>query len=110
MSLLNDRTAKKLQGKFQGFFHEDIQLINARCPRQANDFDCGLYVIVIVEEFCRFIYEYDLGKQSGEEKYDKEFFDKFMNEINRCITAEYINQRRKQLKTLLESMSLDKNR
>jgi Ulp1 family protease len=107
MSSSNDRTAKDIQGKVQTFFHRDIDLINCRCPQQKNGFDCGLYVIVIVEEFCRFIYEYLSSKNSNEEKYDKKVFEKFMDDVNQCVTSNYINQRRKQLKTLLESMSID---
>ncbi|CAF0767313.1 unnamed protein product [Rotaria sordida] len=111
MSLLNDHTAKEVQQKFQAFFHDDhITLINCRCPQQKNGFDCGLYVIVIVEEFCRFIYEYYSLKNSNKDKYDKDLFEKFMNEINQCISSEYINQRRKQLKTLLESMSINRKK
>ncbi|CAF3527756.1 unnamed protein product [Adineta steineri] len=106
MSSLNDRTAKEMQKKLKIFFHGDIHLINSRCPQQANGFDCGLYVIVIVEEFCRYIQEY----YSMENLNDKKFFEKFIDEINRCITSEYINQRRKQLKTLLESMSSNKKK
>jgi len=103
MSSSNDRTAKEIQRKIEIFFHENIHLINSRCPQQKNGFDCGLYVIVIVEEFCRFVNEYLLEKLN-----EKEFFDKFMDEIQRSITSDYINQRRKQLKILLESMSLNK--
>ncbi|CAF0900957.1 unnamed protein product [Rotaria sp. Silwood1] len=110
MSLSNDHTAKEIQQKFQAFFHDHVTLINCRCPQQKNGFDCGLYVIVIVEEFCRFIYKYYLAKNSNEEKYGKDLFEKFMNEINQSITSEYINQRRKQLKTLLESMSVDRKK
>jgi Ulp1 family protease len=101
LSFSNDRTAKDIQKKFQIFFHENIQLINSRCPQQKNGFDCGLYVIVIVEEFCRFIYEYLLKKSNI-----KELFEKFIDEIQQCVTPDYINQRRKQLKILLESMSI----
>ena len=103
MSTANDRTAKDIQSKLRVFFHTQVSLVNGRCPQQENGFDCGLYVIVIVEEFCRFSYENDLLKSPT-----KESFEKFMNEINRCITSESINQRRKQLKTLLESMSSDR--
>ncbi|CAF4186237.1 unnamed protein product, partial [Rotaria sp. Silwood2] len=49
MSLSNYHTAKEVQQKFQAFFHDDVTLINCRSPQQKNDFDCGLYVIVIVE-------------------------------------------------------------
>ncbi|UJR28617.1 hypothetical protein I4U23_009850 [Adineta vaga] len=108
MSSANDRTAKDIQDKFRIFFHEQVQLINTRCPQQKNGFDCGLYVIVIVEEFCRFLYENYLSKKSIEENYDKEVFEMFMNEIHQCITSKSISQRRKQLKELLESMILDK--
>jgi Ulp1 family protease len=110
MSSSNDHTAKEIQGKFRAFFHENIHLINCHCPQQENGFDCGLYVIVIVEEFSRFVNEFYSSKKSNEDKYDKKFFDKFSHEIHRCITSEYINQRRKQLKTLLESMIIHKNK
>jgi len=103
--LANDRTAKEIQKKFEIFFHENIQLINSHCPQQQNGSDCGLYVIVIVEEFCRFVYEYLLEKSNN-----KELFEKFMNEIQRCVTSDYIKQRRKQLKILLESMSMEKKK
>jgi Ulp1 family protease len=103
MSLSNDRTAKEIQRKIQTVFQENIHLINSRCPQQINGFDCGLYVIVIVEEFCRFVNEYLLEKLN-----EKELFGKFMDEIQRCITSDYINQRRKQLKILLKSMCSEK--
>ncbi len=103
MSSSNDYTAKEIQKKFQVFFHENIQLINSHCPQQTNGFDCGLYVIVIVEEFCRFVYEYLLEKLN-----EKEVFEKFIDKIQRCVTSDYINQRRKQLKILLQSMSIEK--
>ena len=105
MSSANDRTAKEIQGKLRVYFHENIPLINSRCPQQKNGFDCGLYVIVIVEEFCRFVHEY-----LGEKFNGKEFFEKFTNEIQRTITSDYINQRRKQLKQLLQSMSTERNK
>jgi Ulp1 family protease len=105
MSLANDRTAKEIQRKLRVFFHENIQLIDSHCPQQKNGFDCGLYVIVIVEEFCRFVYEYLVEKSN-----DKTFFEKFMEEIHRVITADYINQRRKELKVLLESMSMERKK
>ncbi|CAF1362178.1 unnamed protein product [Adineta ricciae] len=90
MSSANDRTAKDIQSKLRVFFHTQVPLVNGRCPQQENGFDCGFY-------------ENDLSKSPT-----KEGFEKFMNEINRCITSESINQRRKQLKTLLESMSSDR--
>jgi Ulp1 family protease len=109
MSSSNDHTAKEIQGKFRIFFHENIHLTNCHCPQQENGFDCGLYLIVIVEEFCRFVHESYLLKSSNEDKYDKKFFEKFSNEIHRCITSKFINQRRKELKTLLQSMSINRN-
>lgn len=99
MSSANDRTAKELQKKFEIFFHNNIPLINSKCPQQKNGFDCGLYVIVIVEEFCRFI---------DENLNEKISFDKFSQDIQQIITSDYINQRRKQLKSLLQSMSIEK--
>lgn len=95
----NARTAKEIQKKFQLFFHDNIDLIDSRCPQQKNLFDCGLYVIFIVEEFCRFI---------DENSNEKNLFEKFMDQIQQSITSDYINQRRKQLKVLLESMSIEK--
>jgi Ulp1 family protease len=100
MSSANDRTAKEIQTKFRVFFHENIPLINSRCPQQQNGFDCGLYVIVIVEEFCRFI--------SAHLSNEKDYFNKFMDDIHRSITSDYINLRREELKSLLESMSIEK--
>ncbi|CAF0843813.1 unnamed protein product [Adineta ricciae] len=90
MSSANDRTAKDIQSKLCVFFHTQVLLVNGRCPQQENGFDCGFY-------------ENDLSKSPT-----KEVFEKFMNEISRCITSESISQRRKQLKTLLESMSSDR--
>ncbi len=102
MSTANDRTAKEIQGKFRVFFHENIPLIDSRCPQQKNGFDCGLYVIVIVEEFCRFVSKYFSN--------EKDYFNKFMDHIQRTITSDYINQRRVELKSLLESMSTEKKK
>ena len=103
MSSGNDRTAREIQGKFRVYFHETIELINSRCPQQKNAFDCGLYLIVFAEEFCRFFDE-NADKQSNE----KEFFDEFINEIQRTITSNYVTHRRKDFKSLLESMSIEK--
>lgn len=99
-----------MQRKFRAFFHDDVKLINGRCPQQKNAYDCGLYVIVIVEQFCRFIYENYVVKQSDKSQCDKNLFEKLMNSINQSITSESINQRRKQLKTVLESMSINKGK
>jgi Ulp1 family protease len=102
MSSANDRTAKEIQGKLRVFFHENIPLIAARCPQQINGFDCGLYVIVIVEEFCRFVSEHLTN--------GKDYFNQFMDRIQRSITSDYIDQRRVELKSLLESMSIEKQK
>ncbi|CAF4460563.1 unnamed protein product [Rotaria socialis] len=110
MSLSNDRTAKEMHKKFQAFFHDNINLINTRCPQQKNAFDCGLYVIVIVEEFKRFIYENCILKKFDDQKLDKDLFEKFINEISQCMTSESVNQRRKQLKAILESMRTDRKK
>ena len=100
----NDSTAQRIQEKFQIFFHQTIPLRNCCCPQQENFFDCGLYVIVFIEEFCRFIYQSCL---LNNEKYERIIFEKFMNELNYSITSDYIHQRRYQLKALLESMCID---
>lgn len=105
MLFANDRTAREVQDKFRLYFHEAVPLINSRSPQQKNAFDCGLYLIVIAEEFCRFFHE-NVDQQLNEE----EFFEGFMNEIQRTITSDYVNQRRKDLKSLLESMSIERKK
>lgn len=104
-SFANDRTAKEIQGKFEVFFHQKIPLINSSCPQQENGYDCGLYVIVLMEEFCRCIREYFLREMN-----EKEVLSKFIDQTQRSVTSDYINRRRNQLKILLESMSLEKKK
>lgn len=93
-----------MQNKFEVFFHQKIPLINSSCPQQRNGYDCGVYVITLMEEFCRCIQENRL-----DEIHEKELLTRFINQIQRSITCDNINHQRNQWKILVESMSLEKN-
>ena len=105
MSSANDRTAREIQARFRSFFHHDVPLHQSLCPQQKNGYDCGLYVIAIVEEFCRCIH----GSQQVNGSVDdaKALWKSIADHLHRRITSDSINQRRQQLKSLLERMSVD---
>ena len=108
MSSANDRTAREIQRKFRSFFHHDVPLHQSLCPQQKNGFDCGLYVIAIVDEFCRFVPGPHTSPQVNDDVHDaKAMWKNFADHLHRRITSDSINQRRQQLKSLLERMSVD---
>lgn len=108
MSSANDRAAREIQGKFRSFFHHDVPLHQSLCPQQSNGFDCGLFVIAIVDEFCRFIQDSHASQLVNDNVQEvKALWKNFADHLHRRITSDSINQRRQQLKSVLERMSVD---
>lgn len=104
MSSANDRTAKAVQEKFRLFFHQNIPVINCASPQQRNGYDCGLYVIVTVEELSRKILEYDPDGN----KSDKDLLEKCTADLHRIISKDYVQQRREEFRTLVQSLSMER--
>jgi Ulp1 family protease len=103
-SSANDRTAKAIQDQFRLFFHQNIPVINCASPQQKNGYDCGLYVIVAVEELSRKALEYDPDGS----KSDKDLLEKCTADLHRIITKDYVQQRREEYRTLVQSLSMEK--
>lgn len=102
MQPVNDQTAKEIQRKFRHFYHENLPLLNISCPQQENGFDCGLYLISIAEEF------YNEIRYNEHFHDEKQFFEQFSTKLHRTLTPNFVDQRRKNLKILLETMSNNK--
>lgn len=99
---LNAATTKTLQKKFRLYFHEDVPLVNCSCPQQKNGHDCGIYVIKFAEEWNRFLNE---TENSSIRSNEKVFVEKFLEKLHRSVTQDQINERRKELKKVLETLS-----
>ena len=75
---INRDHAKKLYNKAKKFIGEgnSVRFVERETPRQENGYDCGLYVVAIVDVICRWHGQRDVGCEGGM------WFEDVMSQVN----------------------------